>query len=219
MRTRILLSVFGVSIMQIYFVPQYAIADPFDFSNPTPEEISFSDIPKTEYKLQPNSYQANVNKSSSVLLYPFSSPKRISTVSITWRTEGTINIPSSELEQSKKGDDAQIRLGLILSGPTPFVPFFAPAWVKKVQKVLKMPTNHMIYLIAGAKTADGKEWENPYSGSITNISMHNMKTDQGWTTSQYKAKSPHEVVGIWMHSDGDDTKSSFKIEGKNLLLE
>lgn len=182
--------------------------------------IIFSDeIRPTHYTV--NKYgllTAKVRYSASALIYAFDRPRKISEVSFVWKPEGFIKTMSYKQETTKKGDDFYLRIGLILSGPKPFIPFFAPAWVKAIRGALKLPSDKMIYLTAGAWAKPGTIWPSPYTDSMTNISVGSQDLKYNWRRSTYKPKKPLTVVGIWIMADGDNTGSKFTTKLKSLTL-
>lgn len=174
--------------------------------------VRFSDIPPTDFAFNGATVLATVNKSSAALVFPLSAPVSVSEVSVHWRRErGLIKLASPEQELEKDGDDAWWRIGLVLAGEAPTVPFFAPAWVKELRDILILPSKEMVYLVAGSQQAAGKKWENPYSSSISCLSMHELPAEQGWTNSHYRFSAPQKVVGFWLMADGDNTASEFAV--------
>lgn len=182
------------------------------------ETITFDDIPQTQYSNKGSHLVAKVKQSSSVLLKPFSEKVSVKSVTVTWKTSGELKVKTLDLHRTKAGDDAYFRVGLIISGPAPMVPFFAPAWIKKSKQVLKLPSDKMIYLTLGATVAPGKIWTNPYSGSIQGASANRHLQDMEWTVSTFDLPKDTEIVGLWLFADGDNTKSSFEVEVKSIQL-
>ena len=113
---------------------------------------------------------------------------KVKKLSFLWQKKGELKVKSSDHESSKKGDDAYFRLGLILSGEAPSIPFFAPAWIKKSREVLKLPSDKLLYLTVGSKFPAGKSWESPYSSSISSLSMASTEKEGWMHTSQEFAK-------------------------------
>ncbi len=174
--------------------------------------VHFSDIPPTVFHFDGTKLLATVNKSASALVLPLSTPLLINEARIHWRPEaGHLKLASPEQELQKEGDDAWWRIGLILAGEAPTIPFFAPAWVKELRDVLILPSREMVYLIAGSKQEEGKKWENPYSASISCVSMRQVDEEQGWKQAAYRFSAAQTVVGFWLMADGDNTASEFSV--------
>jgi hypothetical protein len=195
-----------------------ASANPFNFKTKS-THITFTDngIPPTQYRLKSDGLSAEVDKSASALVYGFSKIRTVSEVSFSWKTEGTLNLKDSRQEKTKAGDDFKLRVGLMLSGEAPFIPFFAPGWVKAIRNSLTLPTDQLVYLAVGTKNKPGVWWESPYSDSMKNVAVPSRKLKAGWWRASYKTK-PLQVVGLWVMSDGDNTKSSFKSHIRNLYI-
>lgn len=182
----------------------------FDFSAKSSHIVFSDDIPATRYSLKKHYMTAEVKKSASALVYAFAQIAPVKEVSFSWKTEGDTKVTSASQEKTKAGDDFKLRIGLILSGEAPFVPFFAPAWVKAIRDALILPTDKMIYLAVGTRNPVGSVWESPYSDSMTNIVLPSKPLKKGWQRATYKADKPLKVVGLWIMADGDNTQASFK---------
>ncbi len=172
--------------------------------------VDFNDIPKTQYEFKPGILEARVDKSSSALVFPLEKPIQVKSVSIKWSRQGTIKRSADKVdEKSKAGDDAWFRLGLIIAGPAPMIPFFAPAWIKRLKEVMTLSSNQMIYFIAGSLQDAGAVWPSPYTDSIIYSAMSNQDQGDGWWVSQGALKKEQQVVGFWIMADGDNTGSQF----------
>lgn len=182
------------------------------------EEISFDDIPKTKYSNVDGQLLSIVKKSSSILLQPFSKKQTVKTVKVVWKKTGDLKTKSFDHETTKSGDDAYFRVGLIVSGEAPTIPFFAPAWIKKSKEILKLPSDKMIYLTVGSKAAAGKTWPSPYSGSIESMAPQKSVSTGEWTTSEFTLSKATEIVGLWIFADGDNTESSFNVSVKSIEI-
>lgn len=180
--------------------------------------VFFKEIPKTIYQEKRKILEISVDKSSSALIKAFSDIKKIDTISFQWRKSGELKIIDSKHEQSKRGDDAYLRVGLIISGEAPFIPNFVSPWINKVSDYLKLPSDRMIHLIPGSINHPGTSWGNPYVKNIKSISVAGKLTKDGWEKVSYSFAESKDIVGIWLQSDGDDTKSKFKSYLKDLTI-
>ncbi len=184
------------------------------------KSIKFGSVTPTEYSFSKNQLKAVVNSSASALILPFAKPRLIKKISFAWKVEGKLKLNSPRLEASKQGDDNYYRLGLMVSGKPPFVPFFAPAWVKLTRQYLKQPSNGMQVYFVNAQHAPGKTWFSPYSSSIKNFSVAGgVKTNDGYQKVTIKLKQAISTAGLWLASDGDDTQSNFVVWVKDLKVE
>ncbi|MEO1246550.1 MAG: DUF3047 domain-containing protein [Pseudomonadota bacterium] len=185
------------------------------------QHITFDDKPTTDYTIDNSGVLvATVDRSASFLLYSFDNAVPVSTVQWEWRNTGTPNLLSAEHEESKDGDDAQLRIGLVIHGDPPgVVAAFAPAWIKQVSEHLKLTTNAMLFLISGSKHADGDTWTSPYFKRITHRAVMGTPGPDGWSRSSVTFAEGHAVVGVWLMADGDNTNARFKTQLRNLMLQ
>ncbi|VAW78279.1 hypothetical protein MNBD_GAMMA12-1193 [hydrothermal vent metagenome] len=181
--------------------------------------IKFGSVTPTEYQFSKNQLKAVVNGSASALILPFAKPLLIKKISFKWKAKGKLKLGTAQLEASKQGDDNYYRLGLMVSGKAPFVPFFAPAWVKLTRQHLKQPSNGMQVYFVNAQHAPGKTWLSPYSSSIKNFSVAGVKVDDGYQEVTINLKQAVSTAGLWLASDGDDTQSNFVVWVKDLKIE
>ena len=159
-----------------------------------------------------------VNQTASFLVCPFDSIYSISHVSFQWKAAGQLKKLSVEHEASREGDDAWIRVGLILKSESEFVDPIGPRWIRQTMETLKFPADNMIFLIPEAKHAPGEIWLNPYSRRVKMIALGSTGHPDGWRTSEYYFATPKKTVGILLMADGDNTKSAFTSEIKNLFI-
>ena len=184
------------------------------------EHIHFRRIQPTNITFNDDSIRIAVNDSSSFLLLPFDPIKTVRTVTFDWKVDGRLKKRSIEHEKSSKGDDAWIRVGLIVSGQPEYVPkAFLPRWVNLVRKTLKHPSDRMIYLVPDAKHPSGESWTSPFSTSIEMISVDSRNLDDDWKQAHHTFVQPLQVVGLWIMADGDNTNSAFNTELRRLIIE
>ena len=199
---------FKIMALIILLRSQQGVGEVVDLNPDSFTHITFDGIPTTKYHLDNKALVAHVKNSSSVLLKAFDKKKSLKSISFKWKSQGILKTESASQEQTKSGDDAILRVGLILSGKAPMVPFFAPAWIKKSRDALKLPSNKMIYLTVGSKNKPGSQWESPYSSSIISIALPSTEEEKFYRASHKFPKSI-DIVGLWIFADGDNTKSSF----------
>lgn len=180
--------------------------------------ITFENIPVTIYKNEGKVLLADVTKSASFLVRSFDTKHLVKQIDFEWRHMGKPSIKDATHESSKEGDDAILRIGLMISGKPPLIPFFASSWIKAVKDTLKLPSDEMLYLIPSAVHKQGEQWNSPYSDSIKCLSVPSVLQSNGWQKSTINLKNPLEVVGIWIMADGDNTKSNFTVWLQNLNL-
>ncbi len=207
-------------LVPLFLLEQTAAAEPW---KPLLESgfkaIEFKKLPPTVYTLEAGVFTAKVRSSSSAWLLPRSTAMKVKKVSFAWKHEGRPRVEGVESEKSKAGDDSLLKVGLVLAGPAPTIPFFAPAWIKAVRDILTLPSDRMLYLVVGAQHAPGQRWPSPYSDSIQQESLASTPGKDAWQLASYEAAKPEDVVGLWLMADGDNTAASFSVEMKDLLIE
>ncbi len=183
------------------------------------EKLTFSDLPATSYEQKDGQLKIDVKQSAAAWVLAFPTARPLHALGFEWKSSVESLVPSAEAEETKAGDDAILRIGLLLAGPAPTVPFFAPAWIKAVKKLMKQGSDRMVYLTVGAKHKPGQEWKSPYASSIENRALASEAGADGWKKTIFKPEAPMQVVGLWLMSDGDNTKQSFQVELRNLTWE
>ena len=182
--------------------------------------ISFKRIPPNQIEFKEDSIVFQVRESASFLLYPFGSVKKINQLRFDWKSKGEFNVLSAKHEATKKGDDARIRLGLILKSKADFIDLFGtPEWIRKSAEVLNHPADRIVFLLPGAFHEPGTSWKNPYSPKVDMISIPSKDLSDGWKQSEFLFEIPLETVGFMIMADGDNTHSSFSSEIKNLHID
>ena len=182
------------------------------------EHIQFGKIQPTQYHFDNGVLIAEVDDSASFLMRAFDAVKTVVAVRFKWQTRGSLLVKNAAHETRRDGDDAVFKLGLLLKTgialPNPFV----PKWLKRVQALLKFPSENMLNLVAGAQHAAGETWRGPYNSRVTMVSVKSVPDGSGWRQASYQADRPIEAVAIWLMSDGDNTHSSFTTQVKDIEL-
>ena len=182
------------------------------------EHIQFKRITPSKYTFDSGVLKADVDGSSSILMMPFESVKTVNQVNFEWRSSGMPEVKDAEYEATKQGDDAVVKVGLLLKADeTSFNPF-APKWLKRVNELLVFPSENMVYLVADAKHAVGDDWISPYNKRILMVPVSSKQGDDDWYKSVHQLEQPLEVVAIWIMADGDNTNSQFTSYIKNLHI-
>lgn len=184
------------------------------------EHIHFKRIKPNRVKFNQDAIHFDVNKSASFLLLAFNDVKNIRTVSFQWHADGMLNKDSVEHEKTRKGDDAWLRVGLIIKGQPEHIPEpLLPRWMKQVRQTLKHQSGKMVYLIPGAMHTPGETWKSPFSTNVDMISVGSTNMDGVWKQAGYEFAMPQQAVGLWIMADGDNTDSIFESQLRNLRIE
>lgn len=183
------------------------------------EHIQFKKITASRYSYQDQVLQIDVDNSASFLMLPFDEVKEIKKVSFEWRSEGRPKLVDARHEAQRNGDDAVFKLGLLLESDDAPINLFLPSWMKRVEELLKFPSQNMINLVVDAKHAPGEQWPNPYNKRVSTIAIGSVNSGQGWLQASYQFDQPVDVVGLWLMADGDNTQSSFTTYIKDITIE
>jgi hypothetical protein len=209
-----------LSCLSLLFVATHAIAEQIVLHQDNLQHIHFRRIQPTIVTFKEDTVHFDVKKSSSFLLLGFEEIKTVNTVAFEWKADGMLNKDSADQEKTRKGDDAWLRVGLVISGQPDRVPeALLPRWLKQVRNTLHHPSNKMIYLIPDARHAPGETWRNPYNSQIEMISVPSQQIDNGWKRASYQLVTPQHTVGLWIMADGDNTASIFSSQLRNLVIE
>lgn len=183
------------------------------------ESVSYDGIKPNSYSQSSDGLKIKVDKSSSPLVLKLNAPKQVSAIKIRAKLEGSINYQASP--GSKSSDDFPLRLGLITKGKNNlnfFQRSFAPNWVIKLSKLgeeyggFGRIQTYLFYLTP----PDFSEREHPLSEYFYEIKAEPFKSNE--LDAKIALDAPLEVIGIWLSSDGDDTKSSFTVSLLELRL-
>lgn len=185
------------------------------------EHIQFRSKNSTAYSYHKNDngLLINVDNSASFLMQAYAAVKAVQQVSFEWKSEGLPAIKNATQESQRQGDDAVFKLGLLIETPDAISDVLFISWMRRVDSLLKFPSEKMFFLVADAKHAAGQHWPGPYNSRVTMIAMHNIDGEQGWHKASYQFPEPVKVVAIWLMADGDDTASSFTVHIKNIRIE
>lgn len=181
--------------------------------------IEFGKIKANTYSYNNQQLQIDVDSSASFLMKSFDTVKKVKHVSFEWQSEGFLQVENAQHEQKRSGDDAIFKLGLLLKSESTLPNPFLPAWMKRVEALLKFPSENMINLVADAKHAPGRQWLSPYNKRVTMISLGSVPDHQGWMKASYRFDRPVDVVAVWLMADGDNSNSMFITRIKNIILE
>ena len=184
------------------------------------EHIHFKRIRPNTVTFKQDAIHFEVTKSASFLLLAFDEIKSIRTVSFQWKANGALNKRDIDHEKTRKGDDAWLRVGLIIEGQPEHIPEpLLPRWMKQVRKTLRYTSGSMIYLIPDAMHASGETWKSPFNSNVDMISVDSIGTDDGRNMVSYEFTRPVQTIGLWIMADGDNTGSTFNSQISKLVIE
>ncbi|NNL06613.1 MAG: DUF3047 domain-containing protein [Gammaproteobacteria bacterium] len=195
-------------------------AEPVVVDEHSVEHIHFKRIKPNIVSFDNRVIRFSVNNSASFLLLAFDDIKNVNSVSFQWKAAGNLKKNGEQHERSRKGDDAWLRIGLILEGEPAHVPEpLLPRWMQQVRKTLKYPSNRMVYLVPGALHAPGTSWPSPFSDDVDMVSVSSSAASNGWKQVAHQFAESQRTVGLWIMADGDNTNSVFSSELRHLVID
>ena len=200
----------------LYFLFTSVFADDIQLTRQNFAQITFKNIPPTQYHFNADGLAIKVDRSASGLIHAFKTPVKMTGFMALLKHEGKLLIQSAAQEQSKAGDDSYLRIGLIIKGPERTIPFFAPSWVKQIRQHLNSGFKRVIYYHVDSKNKPGSHWLSPYTSEITIKSIASQSSKTAYRKLNETFDKPLLVVGIIIMSDGDNTKSKFQTKLKRL---
>lgn len=181
--------------------------------------IRFDDLPPVAYSQENGALKIEVDAASSFLLQPFDAPKTVKAIRFEWKSDGALGVKDAAMQERKDGDDARLRIGLILAGQSPMIPFFAPAWIKAIRDHMKHPAGQIRFVLAGTAMPPNSSWPSPYNGDMRLAAAEERPLADGWKEGRFALPQSEQVVGLWIMADGDNTKSKFTTWLKALDLD
>ena len=186
------------------------------------QSLEFSSIPANVVDFSPQRISIQVNQSASPLIYPMMSEfPSIKKISIKGKVNQLVNVQPVE-KQGKPGfDDFNLRLGLVLLGSKRLKwheRLLAAEWVKTLFDLApeNQGVDHIYFLNAVlSKSQQGKKRTHPLSEYIqeNNVWLMNKVGDFSYS---HTFPSPQKTGALWVSVDGDDTKSKFHLEIKEI---
>lgn len=187
------------------------------------EQAVYSKIPKNEISYGKEGLAIKVNSSASPLIYPFAQVKRVQSFKVRGEFKGLPKMSDPSKQGSDGFDDFPLRVGFIVPGKKTLNAVqraFAPAWVKNLYA--KAPKGSGIdriqfYSLTQNPSQKGQSREHPRSDLIRE-DFFEVVSSPGKFEYEFKLKEPIMASGLWISTDGDDTKSAFEVLISNLEI-
>lgn len=183
--------------------------------------LSFDDHPANEVSFSENSLKIGVKGTSSPLFYHFDETAWVRTAFVDGVVSGLPAIPTDKTEGEKGADDFALRFGVVLEGTESlnwFQRLFAPGWLKRLGELF--PGRHfgsVEFLTLAQRTAIGTRRQHPMNDAL-HEEVAGRKTEAGPFTLEKVFSEPQKAMGLWIQSDGDDTRSSFDVTLRSITL-
>lgn len=180
------------------------------------KHINFDKIPANKITFE-KSLSIEVNESSSFLVFPLQKLQKVKSFEIKGSYTGGLSLPEGKEQGYGQADDFAMKFGFILPGEeqlTGVKKWLAPKWVKRVYAMAPKDQglDHLeLFAITEQEQMVGKKRIHPASDFFHEEYAYLLK-DKGEFTFKKKLEKPIETLALWLSSDGDNSKSRFKIK-------
>ncbi len=181
------------------------------------QDLKFSKIKPNKNTFSAQGLQVEVDQSASPLIYPMKEPAMVSAFEAEVEIEGEL--------KAKGGfpEDAYLRLGLVSPGARRLgsvEKVFAPEWIKRLFALVPKDSGvDKIYFFDLTGSEPGRSRVFPGSKDLMTeqiVTVREAGTKKIKFTHQLPAPIP--TAALWLSIDGDDTKSTYKLNLKSLKL-
>ena len=185
--------------------------------------VQYDRIPANAVRHSESGLQISVRESAGAFVHLLSTNTALTSLSVRGRFTGELRVPQGQ-QGTKKFDDYVLRLGLIEPGPRTLNALqrrTAPGWVRSLFQWLPAESGisriHSFNLGNDAAQI-GREVEHPASPFFHERIVAVPDAD-GRFAFTLKLPAPIPTIGIWIGSDGDDTRSSFNVTIEQVELQ
>lgn len=185
------------------------------------EVLRYSRIPANQVDFSKDGLKITVDKSAGPLVYPLK-PRLVQEVSFEIEIYGNINL-NGQAQGSKGVDDFLFRLGLVYEGEHTLNFLqrrFAADWILRLFELASEETGVgriQFYNVYSDSTLANTQRMHPQSKLIGESFIFPAPTN-GKLSARIKTNSDAKVLALWISVDGDDTKSTFTVHLKEVLL-
>lgn len=187
----------------------------FEFRNIKPNIVTTTNQNGDHLKI-------SVSESASPLIYKFEKPKKIKSISVdATLLRGDLNLHG--ISQGESGaDDFILRVGLVAKGNQQLnflQKIVAPLWIKELHRLGKDSTGIEKIYFYNVSSGDlsWKDRVHPRSKLIAEKIVK--KIDGNKIQFNVNTDLEKEYLGLWISSDGDDSKSNFELQIDKIMIE
>jgi len=181
---------------------------------------NYSGMKKNELAFTPEALVIRVDSSSSPLLRALPSTTKVKKLEVEATADALPHLDATKPEGEKGNDDYVLRVGLITEGdyrPSWAERIFAPRWILNLLELT--PDNAGLGKIHffNVSQRDGGTEPHANGARMENRTVKKVSApgDLSFTTTIDPALP---VAAVWLHADGDDTKSKFSVTIKKVAL-
>jgi hypothetical protein len=164
----------------------------------------------------------SVFQSASPLIYKFENPKKIKSITLkAVLNSGGLNFNGVK-QGDKNGDDFILRLGFVAKGNNQlnfFQKLTAPNWVMELYKLgdEKTGVDKIYFYNLASSDITWAERIHPLSNLISEKIVGKIIDKK--IEFKFDLDSSKEYLGVWISSDGDDTKSKYELQIDQLAID
>ena len=185
--------------------------------------LKYDSLPANQVNFSDKGLSIKVDKSASPLIYPLTdNPFLIKKVSISGYIDKLVSIKDPDQQGDKGFDDFNLRFGLVLMGSNRLNWFkrkLAPKWVIELYNLA--PKNQGIAHVEFLNAILSPHRLNTVRNQFKYLHERNLwlMDKPGDFSYSHTFSKPRHTVALWIAVDGDDTKSSFTLNIKQIQLE
>lgn len=183
----------------------------------------YGKIAANEFISQPNGLLIKVRSSASPLIYPFQSGLEITGFSIKGEVKGEIKLSTQHLQGEKGADDFHFRLGIVEAGERRLnfaEKVISAAWIKNLFSLAPKDAGINRIEFYNLSYDEKISWQtraHPLS-SLLRENIVSQIDNEGPFNMDVNWDKPTKIWGLWISSDGDDTKKDFDVLINEIVL-
>lgn len=188
------------------------------------EVLTYRNIKPNGVEFTKQGLKLSIDESASPVIYKLPQTEKIYEVFVEGRIlSGQLRLQNPKDQGLSQSDDFILRMGLVVEGSKKLSwvqRVAAPAWIKRLHSVApsgKGIDGIYFYEIAQEASLIGTRRTHPLSDLMKEEIVTSVKADGSFSFTK-TLDTPLSVLGIWISSDGDDTKSKYDVLISNIEL-
>jgi len=187
------------------------------------QKLNYSGISQNSTQVTDTRITIDVDSSASPLIYPFARPEPATSLDIVARITGVLKLQPGVVQGEPGNDDFRLWIGVAYAGDNRLSlleRLVAPEWIRHLFKLA--PDNGGIsriefYTTYTDQRLAGTSRIHPAIELCEQQFILNVG-DDGSINQRITLPTDQPVVALWINSDGDDSKSQFRVEIERLRL-